>query len=83
MTAFATIEELAKRERVDRGYMSRDLRLTLLTPDVVEAILDGGKPEEVRLEDLLDGFPVEWEAQRTLGAALVATGARPGRRSPI
>ena len=36
-----TIEEVAKRERVNRGYMSRVLRLTLLTPDVVEAILDG------------------------------------------
>ena len=36
-----TIEELAKRERVNRGYMSRALRLTLLAPDIVEAILDG------------------------------------------
>jgi hypothetical protein len=35
-----TIEDLARRERVNRGYMSRVLRLTLLAPDIVEAIYD-------------------------------------------
>jgi hypothetical protein len=55
-----TIEELAKRERVNRGYMSRVLRLTLLAPDIVEAILDGRQPDSMRLEDLLEGFPAEW-----------------------
>ena len=59
-----TIEELARRERVNRGYMSRVLRLTLLAPDIVEAILDGRQPEGMRLEDLLDGFTVDWEGQR-------------------
>ena len=60
----ATIEELARRERVNRGYMSRILRLTLLAPDIVEAILDGRQSAGMRLEDLLEGFPVEWEGQR-------------------
>ncbi len=59
-----TIEELAKREKVNRGYMSRVLRLTLLAPDIVEAILDGRQPAELQLDDLLEGFPVEWEGQR-------------------
>jgi hypothetical protein len=40
------------------------LRLTLLAPDVVEAILDGRQTEGMRLEELLDGFPVEWEGQK-------------------
>jgi hypothetical protein len=62
--AWGTIEVLAKRERANRGYMSRVLRLTLLAPDIVEAILDGRQPEGMRLEDLLEGFPVEWERQR-------------------
>ena len=44
--------------------MSRVLRLTLLAPDIVEAILDGRQPEGMRLADLLDGFPLEWEGQR-------------------
>jgi hypothetical protein len=59
-----TIEELAKREKVTRGYMSRVLRLTLLAPDVVDAILDGRQPKGMRLEDLLGGSPAEWEEQR-------------------
>ena len=57
-----TIEELAKRERVNRGYMSRVVRLTLLPPVIVEAILDGRQADGMR-EGLLDGFPVEWEGQ--------------------
>jgi hypothetical protein len=59
-----TIEELARQEKVTRGYMSRVMRLTLLAPGIVEAILDGRQPEGMRLEDLLDGLPVEWESQR-------------------
>jgi hypothetical protein len=58
-----TIEELARGERVNRGYMSRVLRLTRLAPDIVEAILDGRQPEGMRLEELLDGFPMEWDRQ--------------------
>jgi hypothetical protein len=58
-----TIGELAKRERVNRGYMSRVLRLTLLAPDVVEAILNGRQWADLRLEDLLEGFPLEWARQ--------------------
>jgi hypothetical protein len=46
---------------VHATYVSRVLRLTLLAPDIVEAILDGRQPAELRLEDLLAGFPLEWE----------------------
>jgi hypothetical protein len=35
----------------------------LLAPDVVEAILDGRQPDGTRLEDLLEGFPLGWDAQ--------------------
>ena len=37
---------------------------TLLAPEIVEAILDGRQPAELQLDDLLGGFPLEWEGQR-------------------
>jgi hypothetical protein len=37
------------------------LRLTLLAPEIVEAILDGRQPAAMQLDDLLEGFPLEWE----------------------
>ena len=44
--------------------MSRLLRLTLLAPDIVEAILDGRQPARLQLDDLLEAVPLEWEGQR-------------------
>ena len=43
--------------------MTRVLRLTLLAPDIVEAILDGRQGPEVKLARLLELFPLEWEGQ--------------------
>jgi hypothetical protein len=40
------------------------LRLTLLAPDLVEALLDGRQPAGMRLEDLLEVFPASWEGQK-------------------
>ena len=51
-------------KRLAQSFVSRVLRLTLLAPDVVEAVLDGQQPAETRLDDLLNDFPIEWEAQR-------------------
>jgi hypothetical protein len=42
---YASISELAKAEKIERGYLGSLLRLTLLAPDMVEAILDGRQPE--------------------------------------
>ena len=40
-----TVRELAKAEKVKKTYITRALRLTLLAPDMIEAILDGRQPE--------------------------------------
>ena len=61
---FTTINDLAEREGIAPSYMTRVLRLTLLAPDIVEAILDGRQGPEVTLGRLLKGFPVEWEGQQ-------------------
>ena len=54
----ATLEDLARAKGVHATYVSRVLRLTLLAPEIVEAILDGRQPAELQLDDLLDGVSV-------------------------
>lgn len=61
---FAAIAELAEREGIAPSYMTRVLRLTLLPPDIVEAILDGKQGLEVTLARALEPFPMAWEEQR-------------------
>lgn len=61
---FATIAELAEREAIAPSYMTRVLRLTLLAPEIVEAILDGQQGPEVTLARVLEPFPLEWRLQR-------------------
>ena len=60
---FSTINELAAAEKINSSYVSRLLRLSLLAPDIVEAILDGQQTEGVTLPGLMAPFPVEWEKQ--------------------
>ena len=62
----ATLEDLARAKGVNATYVSRVLRLTLLAPEIVEAILDGRQPAELQLDDLLEGFPLAWEWQREI-----------------
>ncbi len=61
---YATIAELAEREGIAPSYMTRVLRLTLLAPDIVEAILDGKKGPGVTLAQVLEPFPLDWRHQR-------------------
>lgn len=60
---FTTIAELAERERIAPSYMTRVLRLTLLAPDVIEAILDGQQGSKVTLARVLEPFPMHWAEQ--------------------
>jgi hypothetical protein len=49
---------------VNATYASRILRLTLLAPEIVEAILDGRQPKGLRLAEMLGNGPLAWSAQR-------------------
>ncbi|WP_208982762.1 hypothetical protein [Pannonibacter phragmitetus] len=60
---FATIAELAEREGIAPSYMTRVLRLTLLSPDIVEAILVGSGNSRLTIARLLEPFPTCWEDQ--------------------
>jgi hypothetical protein len=61
---YPTIREIAAAEKINESYVGRVLRLTLLAPDVVEAILGGRQPTELQLDSLMKRFPVGWEHQR-------------------
>jgi len=60
---FATIAEPAEREGIAPSYMTRVLRLTLLAPEIVEAIVDGKQGPEVTLARVFEPFTVEWNGQ--------------------
>jgi len=59
---YGSIRELAAAEGVDRAYVGRLLNLTLLAPEVVEAVLDGRQPDGMTLPKLLKPFPVAWRS---------------------
>jgi hypothetical protein len=61
---FASVTELAEAEKINQSYLCRVLRLTLLAPDIVEAILDGRQPPTWQLELLLKPFSADWSEQR-------------------
>ena len=65
---YGSVTELAAGEKLERGYLGRILMLTLLAPDIVEAIMDGRQPAELGVHVLREGFPVEWGEQLSTAA---------------
>ena len=61
---YASVSDIARSEKIDRTYVGDILRLTLLAPDIVEAILDGRQSTEITLPTLMGAFPAEWKRQR-------------------
>ena len=59
-----SLTELAKAEGINRSYLCRVLRLTLLAPELVDAILEGRQPEGLTLKTVMQPMPAEWEEQR-------------------
>lgn len=61
---YRSIKDLAAQEQIDDSYLARVLRLTLLAPDIITAILDGRQPDMLTWRELKNPFPMEWEKQR-------------------
>ncbi len=70
---YASISEMAAAEKIERGYLGTLLRLTLLAPGLVEAILEGRQTEGMTLPALLGPFPCAWAQQM---ASPLASAAR-------
>ena len=64
---YVSVRELAAKEGVDRAYVGRVLNLTLLAPDVVEAVLDGRRPT-VTTPEIFAATATDWQMQRAASA---------------
>jgi hypothetical protein len=61
-----SIAEIAEAEKIDRSFVSQLLYLTLLAPDIQEAILEGRQAKGMQLEELMGRMPGMWEEQQRL-----------------
>src|SRR3954471_18303701 len=61
---YSTVLDIAGAEQINESYVSRLLRLTLLAPDIVEAIVTGRQSPAMTLATLMGQLPVVWKEQR-------------------
>ena len=60
---YASITELADARGVNQSYACRLLRLTLLSPQLVTQVLNGGQDDAIQFKTLTRSFPLEWKYQ--------------------
>jgi hypothetical protein len=60
---YTTVSEIGDAENISKSYVSRILRLALLAPDLIEAILAGRTDQGIMPEQLERPLPASWEEQ--------------------
>src|SRR5258708_25548658 len=55
---YGSITEIADKEHINPSHLSLSIRLSLLAPDIVEAILNGTQPPMLHLADLDGPVPI-------------------------
>jgi ABC-type nitrate/sulfonate/bicarbonate transport system substrate-binding protein len=60
---YISVSEIGDAENISKSYLSRILRLALLAPDIVDAILAGSADQALLLEQLERPLPVSWKEQ--------------------
>ena len=63
---YGSVSEIGDAENISKSYVSRILRLALLAPDIVDAILAARTDQALMLERLERPLPMDWEEQREL-----------------
>jgi hypothetical protein len=59
-----SLGEIAEKEKITASYVSRVFNLNFLSPKIVERILNGTHPRELRLTDLINKeIPDLWQEQ--------------------
>lgn len=66
---YQTLEEIADAENINPSYVSRLLRMTLLSPEIVEAVLAGRQPPALTMARAMQPFSREWKDQHSLFAS--------------
>lgn len=69
----ANATELARLYKLEAGWVSEVLRMTLLAPDIVRAIVDGRQPRHLNLHAVRgrqEEVPLDWDEQRKLFGVL-------------
>ena len=61
---YTSVSEIGDAENISKSYISRILRLALLAPDIVEAILAGRMDQGLMLERLEQSLPASWMERR-------------------
>jgi Centromere-binding protein HTH domain len=61
---YNSVTEIAEAENISKSYVSRILRLALLAPDIVDAILAGKTDQGIVLQELERPLPASWQEQR-------------------
>ena len=62
--AYATAEDIAHSEKISASYVNRLLQLTLLSPALVEMVLEGRQPATMTTRNLIEPLPALWDAQQ-------------------
>ena len=66
---YPTMVDMARARKLEPGWVSEVLRLTMLAPDIVEAIFEGRQPRHLNQHTLRgrqDLLPRDWDEQRRL-----------------
>jgi len=66
---YPTTTDLARSLKLEPGWVAEVLRMTMLAPDIVEAIFEGRQPRHLNLHTLRgrqDLLPRDWGEQRRL-----------------
>lgn len=69
--AVATVHEIAIAENINPSYVSRVLRLTLLAPEIIEAVMEEMSASGAEtLARLMRPFPINWVRQTPFDSAV-------------
>ena len=63
---FSNVHELARAIGKDDAYVSRIIRLTLLSPEIIYAIIAGTLEKDIGIEQLKQAMPLMWDDQKKM-----------------